>query len=95
MSSDVPRYLVAFHPKRVSHHFVDVLVIGSGGTGLPAALRARDLGASVLVLEHHYQLGGLATWFKRRGGHIFADTYEEHRANVARWYAIRRARGEM
>ena len=29
------------------------------------------------------------------GGHIFADTLEEHNANVARWYAIRRARGEM
>ena len=30
-----------------------------------------------------------------RGGHVFADTYEQHQANVARWYAIRRARGEM
>jgi len=29
------------------------------------------------------------------GGHIFADTYEQHRANVERWYAIRRSRGEM
>ncbi|MGI8705494.1 MAG: endolytic transglycosylase MltG [Sphingomicrobium sp.] len=29
------------------------------------------------------------------GGHIFADTFEEHRENVRRWYAIRRARGEM
>jgi len=29
------------------------------------------------------------------GGHIFADTYEQHRANVQRWFAIRRARGEM
>ena len=29
------------------------------------------------------------------GGHIFADTNEEHSANVARWYAIRRERGEM
>ena len=28
---------------------VDVVVIGSGATGLPAAVRARDLGASVLV----------------------------------------------
>ena len=28
-------------------------------------------GHSVLVLEHHYQFGGLATWFKRAGGHIF------------------------
>ena len=26
---------------------------------------------SVLLLEHHYQFGGLATWFKRAGGHIF------------------------
>jgi phytoene dehydrogenase-like protein len=23
------------------------------------------------LLEHHYQFGGLATWFKRAGGHIF------------------------
>jgi UPF0755 protein len=29
------------------------------------------------------------------GGHVFADTLAEHNANVARWYAIRRARGEM
>ncbi|GAB4485558.1 MAG: endolytic transglycosylase MltG [Erythrobacter tepidarius] len=29
------------------------------------------------------------------GGHWFADTLEQHNANVARWYAIRRERGEM
>jgi UPF0755 protein len=29
------------------------------------------------------------------GGHWFADTLEEHNANVAKWYAIRRERGEM
>jgi len=29
------------------------------------------------------------------GGHVFADTLAEHQANVAKWYAIRRARGEM
>ncbi|MBA3527267.1 MAG: endolytic transglycosylase MltG [Sphingomonas sp.] len=29
------------------------------------------------------------------GGHVFADTFEQHQANVQRWYAIRRARGEM
>lgn len=29
------------------------------------------------------------------GGHAFARTYAEHRANVERWYALRRARGEM
>jgi len=29
------------------------------------------------------------------GGHVFADTLDQHNANVQRWYAIRRARGEM
>ena len=30
-----------------------------------------------------------------KGGHVFADTLDQHNANVRRWYAIRRARGEM
>jgi UPF0755 protein len=29
------------------------------------------------------------------GGHVFADTLQQHNSNVAKWYAIRRARGEM
>lgn len=29
------------------------------------------------------------------GGHLFAATLAEHNANVAKWYAIRRERGEM
>jgi UPF0755 protein len=29
------------------------------------------------------------------GGSVFADTLEQHNANVQKWYAIRRARGEM
>ena len=29
------------------------------------------------------------------GGHVFAETLAEHNANVRKWYAIRRARGEM
>lgn len=29
------------------------------------------------------------------GGHVFADTYEQHNANVQKWYALRRQRGEM
>jgi UPF0755 protein len=29
------------------------------------------------------------------GGHVFAESFAEHQANVAKWYAIRRQRGEM
>ena len=49
----------------------DVVVIGSGLAGLTAANVLARTGASVLLLEQHMKLGGLATWFKRKGGHIF------------------------
>ena len=29
------------------------------------------------------------------GGHAFAETLAEQNANVAKWYALRRMRGEM
>ena len=29
------------------------------------------------------------------GGHVFAETFAEHQANVRKWFALRRARGEM
>eukprot|EP01047_Picozoa_sp_COSAG01_P034944 COSAG01_NODE_2650_length_7310_cov_18.009291_7_plen_482_part_00 len=49
----------------------DVVVIGSGLGGLTSANILARNGLSVLLLEQHYKLGGLATWFKRPGGHIF------------------------
>lgn len=49
----------------------DVIVIGSGLAGLTAANILGRAGHSVLLLEQHYKLGGMATWFKRPGGHIF------------------------
>ena len=51
--------------------FYDVVVIGSGLAGLTSANVLAKAGYSVLLLEHHYQLGGMATWFKRKNGHIF------------------------
>ena len=32
---------------------------------------------------------------KGDGGHIFARTLSEHNANVQKWYALRRERGEI
>ena len=67
MSIADPRYLTSFHPKRVPHHFVDVLIIGGGIAGLRAALAA-DPQLSVLVVtkealkqsNSQYAQGGIA-----------------------------------
>jgi hypothetical protein len=40
------------------HYEADVVVIGAGCTGLPAAIRARDLGASVIVIDQNFDIGG-------------------------------------
>jgi phytoene dehydrogenase-like protein len=56
--------------KGIKSHY-DVVVIGSGLGGLTAANVLARQGRSVLLLEQHYKLGGMATWFKRPGGHIF------------------------
>ena len=47
-AADVPRW----------HRTADVVVVGSGASGLPAAIRARDLGASVIVVEENSDVGG-------------------------------------
>ena len=49
----------------------DVVVIGSGLGGMSCANMLARNGHSVLLLEQHRQLGGLAAWFKRKGGHVF------------------------
>ena len=49
----------------------DAIIIGSGLAGLTCANTLARAGHRVLLLEQHYKLGGMATWFRRPGGHIF------------------------
>jgi phytoene dehydrogenase-like protein len=49
----------------------DVIIIGSGLGGLTAAnVLAKKFGYRVAVLEHHFEIGGLAAYFRRKD-HIF------------------------
>jgi NADPH-dependent 2,4-dienoyl-CoA reductase/sulfur reductase-like enzyme len=41
-------------------HEVDVIVIGAGASGLPAAVAARDQGVEVMLVDHHFDVGGIA-----------------------------------
>src|SRR5512145_3559548 len=45
----------------------DVVIIGSGAAGLPAAIKAAEGGASVIVVEANYDVGGHAIL---SGGHM-------------------------
>ncbi|HVF84001.1 MAG TPA: endolytic transglycosylase MltG [Sphingomicrobium sp.] len=63
--------------------------------GLPAgpiANPGRDSIAAVLNPEQHQYVYFVADG---TGGHVFARTLAEHNANVTKWRAIRRARGEL
>src|SRR6266513_3885285 len=42
----------------VWNYEADVVVLGSGCVGLHAAVRARDLGATVLVIDQNFDVGG-------------------------------------
>jgi len=49
----------------------DAVIIGAGLGGLSCAAAFARQGFKPLVLEQHYQAGGYATTFKRRGGFVF------------------------
>ncbi len=62
---------IRFDPLASVRPAYDVIVVGSGLAGLSAANVLGRAGHSVCLLEQHYNFGGLATWFKRPGGHLF------------------------
>lgn len=64
-------------------------------SGLPVGPIANPGRASIDAVLDPAQSQALYFVADGSGGHVFANTLAEHNANVRKWYAIRRSRGEM
>jgi UPF0755 protein len=63
--------------------------------GLPKGPIANPSRAAIEAVLNPKKTDALFFVADGKGGHVFANTLEEHNANVEKWYAIRKARGEM
>ncbi len=63
--------------------------------GLPKGPIANPGRASIEAVLNPAKTDALYFVADGKGGHIFAETLEEHNRNVEKWFAIRRERGEM
>ncbi|MEZ5654371.1 MAG: endolytic transglycosylase MltG [Sphingobium sp.] len=63
--------------------------------GLPKGPIANPSLSSIEAVLHPAETKALYFVADGQGGHIFADTLEQHNENVRKWFAIRRERGEM
>lgn len=63
--------------------------------GLPKGPIANPSRAAIEAVLNPAKTEALFFVADGKGGHVFANTLEEHNANVEKWYALRRERGEM
>jgi len=63
--------------------------------GLPVGPITNPGKASIQAVLHPARTKALYFVADGTGGHVFAETLEQQNANVAKWYALRRQRGEM
>ncbi len=63
--------------------------------GLPAGPIANPGRASIAAVLDPAPTKALYFVADGTGGHVFAETFGEHQANVRKYYALRRSRGEM
>jgi UPF0755 protein len=63
--------------------------------GLPDGPIANPGKESIAAVLHPAQTRALYFVADGSGGHVFAETLAQHQANVAKWFALRRARGQM
>ena len=63
--------------------------------GLPKGPITNPSKASIEAVLHPAKTTALYMVADGTGGHQFAETLEQHNANVAKWFAIRRAKGEL
>jgi UPF0755 protein len=63
--------------------------------GLPDGPITNPGRESIAAVLNPAQTDALYMVANGKGGHVFASTLAEHNANVSKWFAIRRARGEL
>jgi len=71
------------------------MVVSTRGLGVDLMASSPPTRAAIAAVLNPQATSALFFVADGKGGHVFADTLQQHNANVIKWYAIRRERGEM